>query len=323
MKDEFSSKIRILGHLSRQTAGATQLAREIGVSTQMTHRHIRDLLEQGFIARIGSAPHTTYILNLKQPYTRVAADFAFARDELLPHFEKKYKKISLTRSLGSKVNLDFMTKNSAVYSSNIEGTSIDINSFMRSPKDLDIHSRKEAAEIQDLVDAYSFAQDNPMNGENILHSHLLLSRHILTPSRRGKYRNDKIGAFGNEGLVYLAVEAMLVFHEISQLYSKITERIEQQGSEVESIFWASWFHLQLALIHPFSDGNGRTARLVEKWFLASVLGPAAWGLATEEYYFKNRPDYYEHLKLGVNYWETDQAKARDFIEMLFTFARES
>jgi Fic family protein len=31
-------------------------------------------------------------------------------------------------------------------------------------------------------------------------------------------------------------------------------------------------HLRLAQIHPFRDGNGRAARLIEKWFVAEKLG---------------------------------------------------
>ncbi len=72
----------------------------------------------------------------------------------------------------------------------------------------------------------------------------------------------------------------------------------------------------MALIHPFADGNGRTARLCEKWFLAEKLGREVFFLASEEYYFKNRPKYYLALRLGVNYWETDFAKSMPFLRLL-------
>ncbi|MBL0098191.1 MAG: Fic family protein [Bacteroidetes bacterium] len=31
-------------------------------------------------------------------------------------------------------------------------------------------------------------------------------------------------------------------------------------------------HLVFVKIHPLNDGNGRSARLIEKWFLAQKLG---------------------------------------------------
>lgn len=43
-------------------------------------------------------------------------------------------------------------------------------------------------------------------------------------------------------------------------------------------------------IHPWNDGNGRSARLLEKWFIAQKLGPKAWFLQSEK-------NYYRHLLL--------------------------
>ena len=87
----------------------------------------------------------------------------------------------------------------------------------------------------------------------------------------------------------------------------------------EAFFWASWIHLSMALIHPFSDGNGRIARLCEKWFLVQKLSKEMLLLPIEEYYFKNREDYYEALKLGVNYWETDYKKGGSFLKLINKF----
>jgi Fic family protein len=73
-----------------------------------------------------------------------------------------------------------------------------------------------------------------------------------------------------------------------------------------------------AKIHPFADGNGRAARLLEKWFLAEVLGPAVWGIPTEKYYYDNREQYYKGLNIGINYYETLEQlnKTLPFIIML-------
>jgi Fic family protein len=70
-------------------------------------------------------------------------------------------------------------------------------------------------------------------------------------------------------------------------------------------------------IHPFEDGNGRAARLLEKWFLAEKLGKMAWCVASEQFYYKNVSDYYKNLAvLGFNYENLDYSKALGFLKML-------
>ncbi|MDR0681877.1 MAG: Fic family protein [Dysgonamonadaceae bacterium] len=63
-------------------------------------------------------------------------------------------------------------------------------------------------------------------------------------------------------------------------------------------------------IHPFNDGNGRTAHLIEKWFLAEKLGEKAWFIQSERYYYDHHSSYYSNIrKLGMEYDELDYSKA--------------
>ena len=58
---------------------------------------------------------------------------------------------------------------------------------------------------------------------------------------------------------------------------------------IEEVFYfASMLHLVFAHIHPFQDGNGRAARLLEKWFLASKLEDKAWLIQSEKFYKENK-----------------------------------
>ena len=62
-----------------------------------------------------------------------------------------------------------------------------------------------------------------------------------------------------------------------------------------SIFNAGLFHYQFVTIHPYYDGNGRTARLVTS-YLMRKYGYGLKGIySLEEYYAKNLPDYYNAL----------------------------
>jgi Fic family protein len=73
----------------------------------------------------------------------------------------------------------------------------------------------------------------------------------------------------------------------------------------------------LVNIHPFEDGNGRAARLLEKWFIAEKMGAKAWYLQSELSYHNNVNQYYKNLnRLEFLYDELDYTKAMPSLLML-------
>ena len=66
-------------------------------------------------------------------------------------------------------------------------------------------------------------------------------------------------------------------------------------SEAEMFYYAALIHLVFLKIHPFQDGNGRTARLIEKWFLMEKIGPKATAIQLEKNYYKQLDKYYHCL----------------------------
>lgn len=182
-------------------------------------------------------------------------------------------------------DFDYLTKSSAVYSSNIEGNSVDLNSYMNyelSKKKF--KAGKEIEEIENLIEAYGFAQKNKLTEKNPLNCHELFSETLLIKSKRGKYRIEKVGVFGKSGIAYLAIEPEHVANEMKLFFTDITELIENSLTEEEVFYFASLIHLRFVHIHPFRDGNGRAARLLEKWFVAQNLGHDFWKIPSEAYY---------------------------------------
>lgn len=219
--------------------------------------------------------------------------------------------------LENRGNLEYLTKSSAVYSSNIEGNSIDLNSFMNYEMNKDkFKTGKEIEEIEDLIEAYNFAQINKLNEKNLLNCHKIFSNTFLIKSKRGKYRIEQVGVFGKSGLAYMAVEPEFVEKEMNLFFQDINELISSDLNEIEIFYFASLIHLRFAHIHPFRDGNGRAARLIEKWFITEKLGRDFWKISSEEYYKKNQEKYYETINLGVNFYNLDYDKCIYFLEML-------
>lgn len=216
-----------------------------------------------------------------------------------------------------KGDFEYLTKASAVYSSNIEGNSIDLNSFMNYELNKEkFKVGKEIDEIENLIEAYNFAQNNSLTEANMLECHKTLADTLLIKSKRGQYRNEPVGVFGKSGLAYLAIEPQHVKAKMNELFVGINELLNSELSKPEVFYFASMIHLVFVHIHPFSDGNGRVARLLEKWFLAEKLGKDFWRIPSEEYYKNNQQEYYDSINLGVNYYELDYDNCIDFLAML-------
>lgn len=212
---------------------------------------------------------------------------------------------------------DYLTKSSAVYSSNIEGNSIDLNSYMNYEMNKNMFKAgKEIEEIEDLIAAYNFAQSKPLNEDNFLTCHKVFSKTLLIKSKQGKYRTEAVGVFGKSGLAYMAIEPEFVAKEMSVLFQDINTLMSEHLDKTEVFYFASLIHLRLAHIHPFRDGNGRAARLLEKWFVAEKLGKHFWKIPSEAFYKRNLAKYYETINLGMNFYELNYDKCIGFLEML-------
>ena len=72
----------------------------------------------------------------------------------------------------------------------------------------------------------------------------------------------------------------------------LVEWICKQASILPVPLLAGIAHCEFATIHPYYDGNGRTARLLAT-FLLHKYGYGMHGIyCLEEYYAKNLPAYY-------------------------------
>ena len=104
---------------------------------------------------------------------------------------------------------------------------------------------------------------------------------------------------------------------MEKLYDDIEVLLKADLSFQESFYYASLVHLIFVKIHPWNDGNGRSGRLLEKWFLAQKLGHKAWFVQSEKNYYLNHQLYYKNLRvLGFEYDELNYSKAMPFLEML-------
>lgn len=243
---------------------------------------------------------------------------------LLNHYQQDFPKDlhskfnSLTQNALSNATFDFYTSVSAVFSSKIEGESIDLDSFIKH-KTMGVQYNPDYTQkIDDLYEAYLFAQKHTLDENGIQNAHSILTKNILQQSHRGKYRKSNMYVITDDGKIdYVAAEPQDVLKETSKLYHDISILLNESLSREEVFYFASMIHLVFVKIHPYEDGNGRTARLLEKWFLAEKLGAKAWYIPSEKYYYDNHQLYYNNIKrLGIEYPVLDYSKALPFALML-------
>ena len=94
-----------------------------------------------------------------------------------------------------------------------------------------------------------------------------------------------------------------------QLEPRIHELLDYVNrAPVESVFLrAAMTHLNLAMLHPFSDGNGRTARCIQTAVLAGDGIVAPTFSSIEEYIGRNQQAYYDVLaEVGGGGWRPER-----------------
>lgn len=218
----------------------------------------------------------------------------------------------------SNAGFSFYTSVASVYSSKIEGENIELDSYVKHKRFGVQFQPDYTRKIDDLYVAYQFAKDNIPNRENLSKVHGILAKHIVSENWQGRFRNQNMYVTTKDGRIeYVAASPFEVPAEMDKFYSDLDTLVNSDLSITETFFFASLLHLVFVKIHPWNDGNGRTARLLEKWFLANKLGEKAWFVQSEKNYYFHHDLYYQNIRLlGLEYPALEYAKALPFPMML-------
>ena len=106
---------------------------------------------------------------------------------------------------------------------------------------------------------------------------------------------------GTGGIVYLPPEAI----DVPVLMRELASWIQNGEKELPIPVVAGLAHYQFVTIHPFYDGNGRTARALATWILYRGGYDLGRFYALEEFYAQDLPGYYAALSTHPhhNYYE--------------------
>lgn len=118
---------------------------------------------------------------------------------------------------------------------------------------------KNLGQALDFMKEIATANDAPITLHNVRQIHALILAGIQD-EHAGSYRTTEVRIRGSE---YEPTQAYAVPHEMNHLGTYITEITKPDSPTTDfPIVCASAAHAWLAQIHPFIDGNGRTARIL-------------------------------------------------------------
>ncbi len=204
-------------------------------------------------------------------------------------------------------------------STSIEGNPLDINQVRAVISSDRILTKQEYAEIEvynykqalDYIDRRRSGGDITL--DDILKLHQIITDRLLDSTRSGKIRRRPVYIEDEQHqIIYTAVDAPRVKNELIDLLNWIKDN----QFVLHPVIIGAIIHFHLAAIHPFSDGNGRTARATTALYLALAHYDNDGALALDTYYASDRPSYYAILRRlnGENYASSQQADLTPWLE---------
>ncbi len=184
-------------------------------------------------------------------------------------------------------------------------------------------SFKEIEDIQkgiDLPPSREYLQkevQNILNGFNIILKEIIIEEKIsvITPDLIKRFHflvGDKLGESFTAIPGQLRRTNVTVgnyrapnFEEVSPQVDKLCKWLSKQfhfkkgQNFYEIIIEAIVTHIYIVWIHPFSDGNGRTARLLEYYLLMRAGVPDIVSHLFSNFYNETRNEYYRHIELST------------------------
>jgi Fic family protein len=139
-----------------------------------------------------------------------------------------------------------------------------------------------------------------INAQFIRSLHYMMLNYDMT-KLPGQWRNGSVYVVheASGDTVYEGPEAS----QIANLVDELVKQINSANSVDSSTVLGAMAHLNLAMIHPFKDGNGRMARALQTLVISQNGISSPTFCSIEEWLGRNTIAYYDILKtIGEGYW---------------------
>ena len=186
---------------------------------------------------------------------------------------------------------------SAHHSTAIEGNPLTLNQVETLFKSTLINSQKKAEQevlnyLKVLENLDKYLEKGKITEKSILHLHEEITHYTLDYTYlEGQYRTIPVHIINSKG------ETVFTPPPVNSVKGEMENLVEwmNQKEDLNPVIAAGIIHYEFVRIHPFTDGNGRTGRVIAALYLHIRKFDVDRLFTLDEYYDKNRPSYYAAL----------------------------
>ena len=231
-----------------------------------------------------------------------------ARTPILPKQEMKLRRDAMIRMIHSSTSIEGNVLNRYEVEKVLAGEKVDA-------------PERDISEVKNYRDALYYiskfmGEKRKITAQTILELHRLVTKNILEKDKCGHFRKSKVFVVSRRGnkivkVSYTGPDAK----QVPELVKSLAAWLDKADKEnICPVIAAAFAHSEIAAIHPFADGNGRTARLLATLILYQRGYDFRKLFALEDYYNQDRPAYYKAIHLGKNYKERIQNDLTNWLE---------
>ena len=177
---------------------------------------------------------------------------------LVSSISEKVGKITDHTSLEARPHLRKNNRIRSIHSSlRIEANSLSLHE-VRDVIDgrIILGDQKEIQEVKNAYSAYEKIDEiDPASMEDLKKIHGIMTYRTVAES--GAFRRGNEGVFSGEKCIFVCPPPQMV----GALTQSLLSWVKENEGKVHPLIMSAVFHYEFVFIHPFSDGNGRMARL--------------------------------------------------------------
>lgn len=213
--------------------------------------------------------------------------------KIIPKRENELKKIARLRS--------------SVFSTRIEWSQLVLEDAQKILEKKDIKARpRDKQEFLNYMSVLDYIESKEkaktITAKDVFMIHELTTKEILSTWLQNKYREQQNAIYNSDWwIIYMPPEYKDVQKLMSELLNFVNSKIE-----ISPIIRASILHHRFVIVHPFIDGNGRTARALTQLFLYQNGFNTKKYFSLEEYYDNDLNNYYEAIYTWPNFYTNSE-----------------